>query len=604
MPTPTEQILQEMYQSFLQELDKYLDKINLAFKQQPQSLVITKSSISPKELLTRVQNNRYLPSPYKITEEGIEFLFSSYEVYNKIKDSIPKSITSLQVPRDFLPNLEALQEYPNLTALEILYDQLTAEGFSYLATHTNIKNYYTTNMLGVSIDLDGKPHVIGIKAPIEKYRYQDITISEKNPTARTSTTLSAVIHDYHDLSELEKLIKDTDVSWADIDTIQIEDSENINKQKKSRWNSPFLKAKLNEEKQIEELEINIENYQAIEQILQEVIKRGYPIKKVMLHLQNRTDKDLENLEKYTEKLPIDVDYGSYVTAPLEDFAAMRSSIDWYKDIMSGRGLSPIEKVLYAYDLVKSFPYQASTENAEDSRYLDRIIKTGNIVCVGYSNLLSEILAEQGIRATPFSVMTQDEKGNGVGHSRTLLHLDDDKYNIHGLFTLDATWDSSRKELSSVTDKENLPQIRYMREQGDTITKEYDTLALYRNFLVPYEDYEAVYPKDTKPYIFRQVDYDRTTNKDNIDCPNDYMVEQECTSLFPNASWEEISSSVLATQKPSLETFTQILTTVREKEGYSTSNLTQEVNDVVELNQMIESLYEKPKTFFSSSQTKR
>ena len=63
----------------------------------------------------------------------------------------------------------------------------------------------------------------------------------------------------------------------------------------------------------------------------------------MLHLQNRTDKDLENLEKYTEKLPIDVDYGSYVTAPLEDFAAMRSSIDWYKDIMSGRGLSPIEK---------------------------------------------------------------------------------------------------------------------------------------------------------------------------------------------------------------------------------------------------------------------
>ena len=104
-------------------------------------------------------------------------------------------------------------------------------------------------MLGVSIDLDGKPHVIGIKAPIEKYRYQDITISEKNPTARTSTTLSAVIHDYHDLSELEKLIKDTDIFWADINTIQIEDSENINKQKKSKWNSPFLKAKLNEEKQ-------------------------------------------------------------------------------------------------------------------------------------------------------------------------------------------------------------------------------------------------------------------------------------------------------------------------------------------------------------------
>ena len=29
MPTPTEQILQEMYQSFLQELDKYIDQITL-----------------------------------------------------------------------------------------------------------------------------------------------------------------------------------------------------------------------------------------------------------------------------------------------------------------------------------------------------------------------------------------------------------------------------------------------------------------------------------------------------------------------------------------------------------------------------------------------
>ena len=81
-------------------------------------------------------------------------------------------------------------------------------------------------------------------------------------------------------------------------------------------------------------------------------------------------------------------------------------------------------------------------------------------------------------------MTQDEKGNGVGHSRTLLHLDDDKYNIHGLFTLDATWDSSRKELSSVTDKENLPQIRYMREQGDTITKEYDNTGPIPKLLSP------------------------------------------------------------------------------------------------------------------------
>ena len=35
MPTPTEQILQEMYQSILQELDKYIDQITLGLNQHP-----------------------------------------------------------------------------------------------------------------------------------------------------------------------------------------------------------------------------------------------------------------------------------------------------------------------------------------------------------------------------------------------------------------------------------------------------------------------------------------------------------------------------------------------------------------------------------------
>ena len=182
----------------------------------------------------------------------------------------------------------------------------------------------------------------------------------------------------------------------------------------------------------------------------------------------------------------------------------------------------------------------------------------------------------------------------VYHARTLIRLDDEKYNIHGIYTLDSTWDSQKKELSTVTSKEGKEEIRYEREEGDTLIKNYDSLALYRNFLVPYRDYRNLYKTDSKPAIFDEVDYDLgLTEKE----PYTDTAEEQRQILFPNETKAIEQKIILDTKKPSLEVFTQALRTVRQKEGYLEDSISDQVNDVVELNQMVETLYDRPQTFF-------
>ena len=250
--------------------------------------------------------------------------------------------------------------------------------------------------------------------------------------------------------------------------------------------------------------------------------------------------------------------------------------------------------MMVYDVIKSFVYNESPEDTSNSRYIPQIIKTGNIVCAGYSSLLTQVLQELGIPATSYTVALEPEQDKVVYHARTLIRLDDEKYNIHGIYTLDSTWDSQKKELSTVTSKEGKEEIRYEREEGDTLIKNYDSLALYRNFLVPYRDYRNLYKTDSKPAIFDEVDYDLgLTEKE----PYTDTAEEQRQILFPNETKAIEQKIILDTKKPSLEVFTQALRTVRQKEGYLEDSISDQVNDVVELNQMVETLYDRPQTFF-------
>lgn len=164
----------------------------------------------------------------------------------------------------------------------------------------------------------------------------------------------------------------------------------------------------------------------------------------------------------------------------------------YSIIKPAKNLSPFEKYIYAYDIVKRFKKYATpkkdnknADNLSDSKYNDiisssrdlyQILDNDYIVCVGFSNLLSDLLTKLGIDNIGLSVevdltakkamkqlnIPKDEwkkknpeekhklitnqqlyipKNDFVGHKRLLVNIKDDKYGIDGIYVSDPTWDN-------------------------------------------------------------------------------------------------------------------------------------------------------------------
>ena len=111
-------------------------------------------------------------------------------------------------------------------------------------------------------------------------------------------------------------------------------------------------------------------------------------------------------------------------------------------------LSPYEKFIAVYNIVKQFkPYKENDEKPEEARYLRHILNNEFIVCVGFQTLLETLLHKVGIPVMEIGVKVDNEykenKGSNLsGHARNIVKIDDNKYNIHGIYITDATWDNS------------------------------------------------------------------------------------------------------------------------------------------------------------------
>ena len=129
-------------------------------------------------------------------------------------------------------------------------------------------------------------------------------------------------------------------------------------------------------------------------------------------------------------------------------------------IKDAYGLSPFERYLYAYNVVKKFrKYEENDNDKMEARDLYKILKKDNksIVCHGYAVLLHDLLEKLGIESEVFSVsvetgfkkvpidveVTPDGVETGrAGHSRVRVHIVDPKYDIDGIYFADPTWDNN------------------------------------------------------------------------------------------------------------------------------------------------------------------
>lgn len=112
--------------------------------------------------------------------------------------------------------------------------------------------------------------------------------------------------------------------------------------------------------------------------------------------------------------------------------------------ISSLNLSPLETVMYTYDLVRNRVYK--TEDKDDdpleSRNLKSVLTGDKIVCVGYANIFDVLLKYMGFNSKTVGLTFKDDE-NKPGHRRNVLYLKDDKYDIDGVYYFDVTWDSKR-----------------------------------------------------------------------------------------------------------------------------------------------------------------
>ena len=164
----------------------------------------------------------------------------------------------------------------------------------------------------------------------------------------------------------------------------------------------------------------------------------------------------------------------------------------YTIVEPAMNMSPFEKYIYAYDIVKRFkkyntpkkdnknidnlPSEVYTNIKSYSRDLYQILDNDYIVCVGFANFLGDLLTKLGIdnidlpvfvdvsstKATKQIDISKDEwknltpeekhklitkqqsyipKDDFSGHRRLMVHIKDEKYGIDGIYYSDPTWDN-------------------------------------------------------------------------------------------------------------------------------------------------------------------
>ena len=448
---------------------------------------------------------------------------------------------TLEVPSEALENPTWLMDFPELSELFVDSFVVGDETYNYIKKNTNIKSIKSSLLFTRNMEnLVNSPNQMLISWGVFALQYQDGDLSVENTTYDPNSITVELYDMANDLPlALEKLKK-----YSNISRLNVIDGQGVS---------------LTYDKNFNELKYT-------DSIHPEVLKKfcsileqaGYHFSSVKLCVINETYPNFYALKGLDEKYDFTINYGSYTTTSYEDFLYMRETIDYYKALINTYNLSPLEKIMYAYDLMKSYKYNETSKHSSTSRNIPEIIRSGEIVCIGYSTFFKQLLFELGIEAQVIDVTIKENERDEY-HARNIVHVDDDKYNVHGDFVFDSTWDSY-KELYKVRDKDGKESVKQQLEETDEIIEKIDRLPLYRYFLVPARDYTTV---------FKSEDLPRELKNDENDYHKRLYLEQQ-----------------YEVEKPDLETFKQILSNVRLAEGYSKEMVGQEIDNVVFVNEYI------------------
>ena len=108
--------------------------------------------------------------------------------------------------------------------------------------------------------------------------------------------------------------------------------------------------------------------------------------------------------------------------------------------------SPLEKLIYVYDIVRDKIYkkESSFESARSSRDITKSLLGENIVCEGFSRIFNEIVTKLDISSNIIIIGDEERKSY---HVRNKVYINDPKYKVEGIYYFDTTWDSKKRKNS-------------------------------------------------------------------------------------------------------------------------------------------------------------
>lgn len=255
--------------------------------------------------------------------------------------------------------------------------------------------------------------------------------------------------------------------YSDLSKEQIYLNEKITKEEIEN-----LKYLTNNKTKIIIKEENIEDAIVITTRLKELGKENH----VVIDINNKelvTPKILSNanyLNGYTDiRIGLDI-------IPIKEYLRLEKIL--YQMVEPACNLSPFERYIYAYNVVKQYKqYKENEKNKSASRNLYAILENEYMVCVGYSHMLEDLLNKSGIKSIYRSMGVddsydkKDEKEvvniNWNGHARRFVYINDPKYGIDGFYVADPTWDNDLKN--------DLYNHLLLTNEEETETKRYNFL---------------------------------------------------------------------------------------------------------------------------------
>ncbi len=171
-------------------------------------------------------------------------------------------------------------------------------------------------------------------------------------------------------------------------------------------------------------------------------------RKIYLNIINLPLKDILNLlrnPQIHEKVFFYDKYNEGKEMTLKELIEMYNKLLTLIKDVKDKNYSPAEKLFYAYNIVKSRIYKKEEKHEDEtiSRNLAEILKCKKIVCEGFANFLLGLCEVLEIPTEKIIWIHKNKRKSG--HDTVAVYLNDEKYNIHGIYAIDPTWDSKENE---------------------------------------------------------------------------------------------------------------------------------------------------------------